>query len=97
MPDATPAGWDQLAIGNLLLRFVLLLAQASVIARILGIAELPATCHWRPQAAGIWRLEEIQRLKAQGARVATFDKCILGARSRKPTQLLRIEAPHLKA
>ena len=83
--------------GNLLLRFVQLLAQASVIAKILGIAEHPATCHWRPQAAIIWRLEEVQRLKAQGAQVVTFDQCVLGGRSRKPTQLLLIEAPHIKA
>ena len=68
LPDAPPAGWEQLEVGNLLLRFTLLLAQASILARILGVGEHPATCHWRPQAASIWRLEEIQRLKAQGAR-----------------------------
>ena len=88
LPWATANDWKQLVV-----RFCLLLAQVHVACRTLGIIERPQTAAWRRGVAGIWRLEETQLRKAQGAVTVGFDQCTRGGAARKPAQLLLINAP----
>eukprot|EP00959_Pyramimonas_sp_CCMP1952_P237381 4961099-Pyramimonas_sp.AAC.1 len=59
--------------------------------------EHPAPAPWRPQSISSWETPEISwALELPGVDYVQVDQCAYGARSRKPTGLLAVNAPELR-
>ena len=89
--------YDQLDLGNQLLRVTILFLYVAYHTGVPAIMEHPATAEDERQVASSWLLDETKHLQQQpGVDLVTFDQCMTGQIARKPTSLLCINAPTIK-
>ena len=88
----------QVEIGNLLLRFAVLINVAIASKGGFSLLEHPACPYWKPQAPSIWLLNEVTVIHAAlNSHMNHIDQCSVGAASKKPTMLWCINLPELQA
>ena len=89
--------YDQLDLGNQLLRVTILFLYVAYHTRVPAIMEHPATADDERMVASSWLLDETRHLLARpGVDLVTFDQCMTGQISRKPTSLMCVHAPTVR-
>ena len=87
--------YDQLDLGNQLLRVTVLFLYAAITYKIPTIMEHPSTVEDERMAPSSWLLPEIQRImELREVTMVHFHQCMLGQVSVKPTTLLCVCAEH---
>ena len=88
----------QVDIGNALLRCMLSFLYMCAATDIPGLMEHPAPATWQPRAASSFQLPEVRALlKHPKADLVTLDQCRFGQHARKPTCLLTVGMPGIRA
>ena len=81
---------QQVVLANLLMRAAIYLAYVCAVWHVPMLLEHPAR-NWRPGAPSCWALAEMRRLfKLGNVTTVTFDECVFGQISKKPTTILQI-------
>ena len=88
--------YDQLDLGNQLLRVTILFLYVAYQVAVPAAMEHPATAEDERLVASSWLLPEVQNLThLPNADLVTFDQCMVGQIARKPTSLLCLHVPHI--
>ena len=87
---------QQVALGNALMRTVILFLAAARVYGFAAVMEHPPLPSWMPQAPSSWKLPELKLLaKAGGAECVHLDQCCCGIPWEKPTSLFAVDIPEL--
>ena len=87
---------QQVALGNALMRTVILFLAAARVCGFAAVMEHPQLSSWMPQAPSSWRLPELKLLaRAGGTECVHLDQCCCGTPWKKPTRLLAVGIPGL--
>ena len=87
---------QQVALGNALMRTVILCLAAARVYGFAAVMEHPQLPSWMPQAPSSWKLPELKLLaRAGGTECVHLDQCCCGAPWKKPTKLLAVGIPEL--
>eukprot|EP00438_Fugacium_kawagutii_P011894 Skav219175 [mRNA] locus=scaffold648:409701:433350:- [translate_table: standard] len=96
LPDSSIAELRQVQCANELLCYWLRLALVCITMGTSWLTEHPAEPHAHPEAASIWRLPEVLRIKQMdGVRLVNILQGLYGGVSAKPTGLLSFALPSL--
>ena len=96
LPDLNKVEIEQVALGNALLRTVVLFLTAARVYGFSAIMEHPQLPSWAPGAPSSWRLQELVSLsRAGGTADLHLDQCCCGTRWKKPTRLFAVGVPEL--
>ena len=93
LPGLKLKEWQQIQIGDRLLRFLLEMLLLMALMGYSGFIEHPQFPTWEKDgaAASIWCMTAIRLLKRlQCVSVVSYDQCVCGAQGRKPTTLLLV-------
>ena len=96
LPGLKLREWQQIQIGDRLLRFLLEMLLLMALTGYSGFIEHPQFPTWEKDgaAASIWCMTAIRLLKRlQCVSVVSYDQCVCGAQGRKPTTLLLVRLP----
>ena len=99
MPGLSVREWQQVLIGDRLLRFLLEVLVLLAIMGYCGFIEHPQFPIWRREGdvTSIWVLDVVRYLKhLQCVTVVSFDQRVCGADSPKPTTLLLVRLPSVR-
>ena len=89
--------YDQLDLGSQLLRVTILFLYVAFHTDVPAIMEHPATVEDDRLVPSSWLLDETMHLRQQpSVDLVTFDQCMTGQISRKPTSLLCIHIHHIR-
>ena len=87
---------QQVALGNALLRTVVLFLAAARVYGFAAVMEHPQVPSWVPQAPSSWKLPELALLaRTSGVESVHLDQCCCGTPWKKPTRLLAVGLPEL--
>ena len=87
---------QQVALGNALVRTVILFLAAARVYGFAAVMEHPQLPSWMPQAPSSWKLPELKLLaKAGGTESVHLDQCCCGTPWKKPTRLFAVAIPEL--
>ena len=99
LPGLTLKEWCQLRISDRLLRFLLDILVTLAVTGMSGFLEHPQFPTWctRGHPASIWAMAALKHLKRLNCfTVVSFDQCVVGAVSKKPTTLLLLRMPEVR-
>ena len=99
IPGLTMREWCQLRISDRLLRFLLDILVTLAMTGMSGFLEHPQYPTWctRGRPASIWASTALKHLKRlHCVTIASFDQCVVGAVSKKPTTLLLLRLPAVR-
>ena len=92
--DATER--QQVALGNALMRTVILFLAAARVYGFSAVMEHPQLPGWMPDAPSSWNLPELKLLaRAGGTECVHLDQCCCGTPWKKPTRLFAVNLPEL--
>ena len=86
---------QQVALGNALMRTVILFLTAARVYGFAAVMEHPQLPSWMPQAPSSWKLPELKLLARAGGTVMHLDQCCCGTPWKKPTRLFAVGIPEL--
>ena len=87
---------QQVALGNALLRIVILFLAAARVYGFAAVMEHPQLPSWMPQAPSSWKLPELKMFaRAGGTECVQLDQCCCGTPWKKPTRLFTVGIPEL--
>ena len=87
---------QQVALGNAIMRTVILCLAAARVYGFAAVMEHPQLPSWMPQAPSSWKLPGLKLLaKAGGTECVHLDQCCCGAPWKKPTRLFAVGIPEL--
>ena len=87
---------DQVALGNALLRTVVLFLVAARVYGFSAVMEHPQQAAWAPGAPSAWKLPELRALmRCDRVDSVHLDQCTCGTPWKKPTRLLAVNLPEL--
>ena len=87
---------QQVALGNALMRTVILFLAAARVYCFAAVMEHPQLPSWMPQAPSSWKLPELRLLaRAGGTECVHLDQCCCGTPWEKPTRLFVVGIPGL--
>ena len=96
LPDLNARERDQVALGNALLRTVVLFLAAARVHGFAAVMEHPQLPSWEPLAPSSWKLPELVALsRAGGVDCVHLDQCCCGTPWKKPTRLFAVGLPEL--
>ena len=96
LPDLSKIEIEQVALGNALLRTVILFLAAARVYGFAAIMEHPQLPSWAPGAPSSWKLQELVSLsRAGGTADVHLDQCCCGTPWKKPTRLFAVGVPEL--
>ena len=99
LPGLTWKEWQQIHIGDRLLRFILEMLLLMSILGYSGFIEHPQFPTWETNRSltSIWCLKAIRLMKRlMCVSLVSFDQCVCGAAGRKPTTLLLVRLPTVR-
>ena len=99
LPGLTAKEWNQIHIGDRLLRFLLDMLLTMALMGYSGFVEHPQYPTWtrREDVTSIWCLRATKLLRRLNCvTVVSFDQCTCGAQGRKPTTLLLVRLSQVR-
>ena len=100
LPGLTLREWQQIQIGDRLLRFLLEMLVLMALMGYSGFIEHPQFPTWEKTRSltSIWCLKAVKLMKRlRCVSVVSFDQCVCGANAKKPTTLLVIRMPQVRS
>ena len=100
LPGLTLREWQQIQIGDRLLRFLLEMLVLMALMGYSGFIEHPQFPTWERTRSltSIWCLKAVKLMKRlRCVSVVSFDQCVCGASAKKPTTLLVIRMPQVRS
>ena len=96
LPDLDAGERQQVALGNALMRTVILFLAAARVYGFAAVMEHPQLPSWEPRAPSSWKLPELAAIAQMGGvDCVHLDQCCCGTPWKKPTRLFAVGLPEL--